>query len=66
MVADEYQFKIQKLNEHREELEKFTKSLENLNVLWDNATFEERKHFLRRMIKEIRAGNGKIEIDIRL
>lgn len=65
MVADDYKFKLQRLNEHREELEKFTKSLEDFNVLWDNATFDERKHFLRKIIKEIRAGNGIIEIDFR-
>lgn len=65
MVADDYQFKLQKVNERRLELEKFTKSLEDFNTLWDNAEFEERKHFLRMIIKEIRAGNGKIEIDFR-
>ena len=65
MVADDYQFKLQKVNERRQELEKFTKSLEDFNTLWDNAEFEERKHFLRMIIKEIRAGNGNIEIDFR-
>ena len=65
VVADDYQFKLQKVNERRQELEKFTKSLEDFNILWDNAEFEEKKHFLRMIIKEIRAGNGKIEIDFR-
>lgn len=65
VVTDDYQFKLQQLNERRQELEKFTKSLEDFNTLWDNAIFEERKHFLRMIIKEIRAGNGKIEIDFR-
>jgi DNA repair exonuclease SbcCD ATPase subunit len=64
-VSDEYQTKLQSLNERREELEKFTKSLEDFNILWDNAEFEEKKHFLRMILKEIRAGNGKIEIDFR-
>jgi site-specific DNA recombinase len=64
-VSDEYQSKLQSLNERREELEKFTKSLEDFNILWGTAEFEEKKHFLRMMLKEIRAGNGKIEIDFR-
>jgi len=65
VVADDYQLKLQKVNERRHELEKFTKSLEDFNTLWDNSEFEEKKHFLRMIIKEIRAGNGKIEIDFR-
>ncbi|HUD44921.1 MAG TPA: recombinase family protein [Patescibacteria group bacterium] len=65
-VADDYQIRIQKFNERREELEKFTKSLEDFNTLWDNADFQEKKHFLRTILKEVRAGNGKIEIDFRL
>lgn len=65
-VADDYQIQIQKLNERREELEKFTKSLEDFNTLWDNSEFQEKKHFLRTILKEVRAGNGKIEIDFRL
>lgn len=65
MVTDDYNIKLQKLNERRQELEKFTKSLEDFNTLWDNADFEEKKHFLRMIIKEIRAGNGRIEIDFR-
>ncbi|MBI4038704.1 recombinase family protein [Candidatus Daviesbacteria bacterium] len=65
VVADDYQIKLQQINERRLELEKFTKSLEDFNILWDNAEFEERKHFLRMIIKEIRTGNGKIEIDFR-
>ncbi len=65
MVTDDYKIKLQVLDEHREELEKFTKSLNDFNTIWDKATFEEKKHFLRMIIKEIRAGNGKIEIDFR-
>lgn len=65
VVAADYQNKIQKINDRRHELEKFTKSLEDFNTLWDNAELEERKHFLRMIIKEIRVGNGKIEIDFR-
>ncbi len=65
VVTDEYKTKLQLMNERRKELEKFTKSLEDFNFLWDRAILEERKHFLRAIIKEIRAGNGKIEIDWR-
>lgn len=65
VVTDEYQIKLQQINERRKELEKFTKSLEDFNTLWDNANLQERKHFLRMIIKEVRAGNGKIEIDFR-
>lgn len=64
-VTGEYDFKIQELNKRKEELEKFTKSLEDFDFLWDNALLEEKKHFLRSIIKEIRAGNGKVEIDFR-
>ncbi len=65
VVADDYQIKLQKVNERHHELEKFTKSLEDFNTLWDNSLFEEKKHFLRMMLKEVRAGNGNIDIDFR-
>ncbi len=64
-VAGDYEIKLQELKEKQEKIEKFVKSLEDFDTLWDNATFEEKKHFLRSIIKEIRAGNGKIEIDFR-
>jgi len=64
-VAGDYEIKLQQLRERQKEIEKFVKSLEDFDILWDNATFEEKKHFLRTIIKEIRAGNGKIEIDFR-
>jgi len=64
-VTAEYDFKLQQLNERKQELEKFTKSLEDFNNLWDNSNFDERKHFLREILKEVRAGNGKVEIDFR-
>lgn len=64
-VAGDYEIKLQQLTKRKQELEKFTKSLEDFNVLWDNAEFQEKKHFLRTILKEIRAGNGKIEIDFR-
>lgn len=65
VVADEYQFKVQELYKRRQELEKFTKSLADFNTLWDSAEFEEKKHVLRMIIREIRAGNGNVEIDFR-
>lgn len=65
MVAGDYQTKVQMLKERQQEIEKFVQSLEDFDTLWDNATLEEKKHFLRTIIKEIRAGNGKIEIDWR-
>jgi site-specific DNA recombinase len=64
-VAGDYETKLQQLKERKQEIEKFIKSLEDFDTLWDNATFEEKKHFLRTIIKEIRVGNGKIEIDFR-
>lgn len=64
-VTGDYEIKLQELNKRREELEKFTKSIEDFDTLWDNANFDERKHFLRTILKEIRAGNNKIEIDFR-
>jgi hypothetical protein len=65
VVTDDYRIKLQLIQERRQELEKFTKSLEDFDVLWDSSSLEERKHFLRSIVKEIRAGNGKIEIDFR-
>ncbi len=65
-MADDYQIRIQQLTERREELEKFTKSLEDFNTLWDKAEFQEKKHFLRTILKEVRASNGKVEIDFGL
>ncbi|MCX6706392.1 MAG: recombinase family protein [Candidatus Woesebacteria bacterium] len=65
VVTGDYQIKVQQLNERREGLEKFTKSLEDFDTLWDNSILEEKKHFLRSIIKEVRAGNGNVEIDFR-
>lgn len=64
-VAGDYEIKLQQLQERQQELEKFTKTLEDFDTLWDNSAFDEKKHFFRTIIKEIRAGNGKIEIDFR-
>lgn len=64
-VTGDYDIKLQQLNEREQEISKFVQSLEDFDTLWDNATLEERKHFLRAIIKEIRAGNNKIEIDFR-
>lgn len=64
-VTGDYEIKLQQLNSRQTELEKFVSNLENFDVLWDNALLEEKKHFLRHIVREIRAGNGKIEIDFR-
>lgn len=65
VVTDEYKTKLQIANEQRRELEKFTKSLEEFDSLWADSSLEEKKHYLRLMIKEVRAGNGRTEIDWR-
>lgn len=65
VVTDDYQIKLQKLNEGREQLEKFTRSIEDFEKLWAESEFQEKKHFLRQVIKEVRAGNGKFLIDFR-
>lgn len=64
-VAGDYEIKLQQFSKRKEELEKFMKSIEDFDTLWANAEFQERKHFLRTILKEVRAGNGKIEIDFR-
>lgn len=64
-VTGDYEVKLQQLQERQGEIEKFVQSLEDFDTLWDNAELEEKKHFLRAVIKEIRAGNGKVEIDFR-
>jgi site-specific DNA recombinase len=64
-VTGDYQTQLHQLTERRQELEKFTKNLEDFDTLWANAELHEKKHFLRQIIKEVRAGNGNIEIDFR-
>lgn len=64
-VTGDYEIKLQQLAERQQELEKFTNNLENFDTLWATSVFEERKHFLRVLIKEVRAGNNNIEIDFR-
>jgi site-specific DNA recombinase len=65
VVTGGYQQQAQQLSQRQETLDKFIQKLENFDDLWENATLEEKKHFLRSIIKEVRAGNGKIEIDFR-
>jgi hypothetical protein len=60
VVADDYQIKVQKVNERKQRLEKFFKSMDDFNKLWDEADFQERKHLLRSIFKEIKVGNGQI------
>lgn len=64
-VAGDYEAKLIEVGKRNQGLEKFVKDIENFDNLWDKAILEERKHFLRTIIKEVRAGNGKIEIDFR-
>ena len=64
-VTGDYEIKLQQFSERKEELEKFMKSIEDFDTLWANAEFQEQKHFLRTILKEVRTGNGKIEIDFR-
>lgn len=65
VVAGDYQTKLQQLGERQHDIEKFVEKLEDFDILWDNAELEEKKHFLRAIIKEIRAGNGEVQIDFR-
>ncbi len=64
-VVGDYDNKLRQVSGRKSELEKFLKNMENFDSLWEAATLEEKKHFLRTVISEIRAGNGKIEIDFR-
>lgn len=60
MVTDDYQIKVQKVNERKQRLEKFFKNVDEFNRLWDESDFQERKHLLRSIYKEIKVGNGQI------
>ena len=59
------QTKVLELNKRKLELDKFLESLTDFDNLWAESNLAEKKHFLRTIIKEIRAGNGKVEIDYR-
>jgi len=60
VVTDDYQIKVQKVNERKQRLEKFFKNVDEFNRLWDESDFQERKHLLRSIYKEIKVGNGQI------
>lgn len=64
-VTGETELRLEELKRRQNDIEKFVQSLEDFDKLWEEANFEERKHFLRTIITQIRAGNGKIEIDFR-
>lgn len=64
-VTDSYNEKLIVSDDRRKELEKFVKNIENFDELWDESSFEEKKHFLRQLISAIHVGNGKIDIDFR-
>lgn len=65
-VTGDYSERLAKIQERSQELEKYLGHIQNFDELWDSSIFEERKHILRMLIKEIRAGNGKIELDFRI
>lgn len=60
MVTDDYEIKLREVNERRQRLEKFFTSLEEFERLWVESEFQEKKHLLRTIFKEIKVGNGKI------
>lgn len=64
-VTGDYEIQLKQLTERQQELEKYLKDVTDFNDLWDTSTFDERKHLLRNLLKEVRAGNGKVEIDFR-
>lgn len=64
-VTGDYEIQLQQLTERQQEILKYLKDVTDFNDLWDKSTFEERKHLLKNLIKEVRAGNGKVEIDFR-
>lgn len=64
-VTEGSKTKVLELNKRERELQKFLESLSDFDNLWEAANLAERKHFLRMVVKEIRAGNGKVEIDYR-
>ena len=64
-VTGESELRLEELRRRQMEIERFVKSLEDFDTLWETANFEEKKHFLKTIISQIRAGNGKIEIDFR-
>ncbi len=60
VVTDDYEIKLREVNERRQRLEKFFTSLEEFERLWVESEFQEKKHLLRTIFKEIKEGNGKI------
>jgi Na+/phosphate symporter len=60
VVTDDYQIKLQQVNERKQRLEKFFKSVDEFNRLWDECDFQERKHLVRSLYKETKVGNGQI------
>jgi len=45
VMTGEYEIRLQQLNHRQKEMEKFTKSLEDFDTLWDNSEFEEKTLF---------------------
>ena len=44
-------------------IQKLVASLKDFDTLWNAMALDERKMILRSIIKQIRAGNGAVEID---
>lgn len=51
------------LGQNIEILQKFAVTLKNFDRLWPRISLEEKKQILRTIIKQIRAGDGRVEID---
>lgn len=54
---------ILQVNQNADTLQKFAATLKNFDKLWPKLTLDEKKHILRTIIKQIRAGDGRVEID---
>ncbi len=64
-VTGESEIRLAEVKRRQNDIEKFVQSLEDFDKLWEEANFEEKKHFLKTIISEVRAGNDKVEIDFR-
>lgn len=51
------------LDQNSEMLKKYAATLRKFDVMWEKLTFDEQRLILRTIIKQIRAGEGRVEID---
>lgn len=51
------------LGQNMDLLQRFASTLKNFDKLWPKLTLDEKKHILRTIIRQIRAGDGHVEID---